>query len=203
MSRLATLAIVLISLGLIAQASPIAAPESQKEAASLEGRGYNCYGSSCYGGLDLVSLCLQLQKDIEYKLSLLDGCLGGGDYKTIILDIVGLLYAACDAIKGYNIGLIGLLTGKLLVIAKIWFAIVISIATHCGKWYGHVEFPVFCELIGKIDLALKLYFLAICNLGGIFGGFFGICFGLFTKVHIALLLKVKFYLCLGALGLKY
>jgi hypothetical protein len=54
-----------------------------------------------------------------------DGCLGGGDYAAIILDIEGLLLAACGAIRGYNIDLIGLLTGKLLVIAKIWAAIVI------------------------------------------------------------------------------
>ncbi|QRV79046.1 hypothetical protein RhiJN_07061 [Ceratobasidium sp. AG-Ba] len=203
MSRIATLAVVLVSLGLLVHATPIAAPESGKEVANLEERGYNCYGSNCYGGLDLVTMMTELQRAIEYKLSLLDGCLTGGDYATIIYDIHGLLMAACGAIKGYNIGLLGLLTGKLLIIAKIWFAIVISIATHCSKWYGHVEFAVFCELISKIDLALKMCFLAICNLGGIFGGFFGICFGLFTKVHIALLVKVKFYLCLEALGLNY
>ncbi|QRV93730.1 hypothetical protein RhiJN_21748 [Ceratobasidium sp. AG-Ba] len=203
LSRFAALALVIVSLGLLVQASPIAAPETSKELVTLEERNKNCYGSYCYGGLDLVTLLLQLQSAIEYKLNLLDGCLDGGDYAAIILDMEGLILAACGAIKGYNIGLLGPLTGKLLVVAKIWAAIVISIATHCGRWYGRVEYPIFCQLIAKIDLALKLCFLAIINLGGIFGGFLGICFGLFTKVHIALLVKVKFFLCLGALGIRY
>ncbi|QRV79050.1 hypothetical protein RhiJN_07065 [Ceratobasidium sp. AG-Ba] len=202
-SRIALFAFVLISLGLLAHASPIAAPEASKELISVEERGQNCYGDYCYGGMDLVALMKQVQYVIEIDLAKLDGCLGGGDYVPIIGRIEGTLLAACGAIKGYNIGLIGLLTGKLLIIAKIWFAIVISIATHCGKWYGHVEFAKFCLLIAKVDLALKLCLLAIINLGGIFGGFLGICVGLFTKVHVALLIKVKFILCLGALGIPY
>ncbi|KAG8742072.1 hypothetical protein FRC10_002055 [Ceratobasidium sp. 414] len=200
MSRLAVVAFVLLSLGFLVNASPVAAPAAGKEVTNLEERGNNCYGSYCYGGLDLVTLMLQLQAAIELKLSLLDGCLHGGDYAAIIVDIEGLLLAACGAIKGYNLGLLGLLTGQLLVVAKIWAAIVISIATHCGKWYGHVEFDIFVGLIVKLDVALKLCLYAIINLGGIFGGFLGICVGLFTKVHIALLVKVKFLLCLGALG---
>ncbi|CCO36027.1 hypothetical protein BN14_10149 [Rhizoctonia solani AG-1 IB] len=201
LSRLAGVAFILLSLGFLVRASPIAlAPGS--EVATIEERADKyCYGKDCYGGLDLVTLLLQLQAAIEFKLKLLDGCLSGGDYKSIIIDIEGLLYAAIGAIKGYKIGLIGLLTGKLLIIAKIWFAIVISIATHCGKWAGHVDFELFLLLIVKLDIALKLLLLAIINLGGIFGGFLGICIGLFAKVHIALLVKVKFFLCLGALKL--
>ncbi|KAG8706806.1 hypothetical protein FRC09_002192 [Ceratobasidium sp. 395] len=199
--RLAAVAFVLLSLGFLVNASPIAAPATSKEVANLEERNNYCYGEYCYGGLDLVTLLLQLQAAIEIKLGLLDGCLHGGDYASIILDIEGLLLAAVSAIKGYNIGLLGLLTGKLLVIAKIWFAIVISIATHCSQWYGHPEFGIFLGLIVKLDIALKLCLLSIIKLGGLFGGLLSICVGLFTKVHIALLVKVKFGLCLGALGL--
>ncbi|CAE7121052.1 unnamed protein product [Rhizoctonia solani] len=141
----------------------------------------------------------QLQAAIEVKLGLLDGCLGGGDYASIIVDIEGILYAAIGAIQGCKIGLLGLLTGKFLIIAKLWFGIVISIATHCGRWAGHAEFSLFIGLIAKIDLALKLCLLAIVNIGGLFGGILGICIGLFTQAHIALLVKVKFVMCLGAL----
>jgi hypothetical protein len=142
LSRLAGVAFILLSLGFLVRASPIAlAPGS--EVATIEERADKyCYGKDCYGGLDLVTLLLQLQAAIEVKLkflgtsilrtftldvltNILDGCLSGGDYKAIIIDIEGLLYAAIGAIKGYKIGLIGLLTGKLLIIAKIWFAIVI------------------------------------------------------------------------------
>ncbi|CAE6475876.1 hypothetical protein ACGC1H_007263 [Rhizoctonia solani] len=204
MSRLAAVAIVLLSLGFLVQASPIAAPAaaSGNEVATIEARhDKNCYGEYCYGGNDIVAILLQLQAAIELKLGLLDGCLGGGDYASIVLDIEGILYAAIGGIKGCKIGLLGLLTGKLLVIAKIWFSIVISIATHCGQWVGHAEFSVFLGLIAKLDLALKLCLFAIINLGGIFGGLLGICIGLFAKVHIALLTKVNFVLCLGALKL--
>ncbi|KAF8606386.1 hypothetical protein BDV93DRAFT_505947 [Ceratobasidium sp. AG-I] len=89
---------------------------------------------------------------------------------------------------------------KLLVIAKIWAAIIISVANHCSRWYGHREFSTFLSLTIKIDLALKLCLLSIVNLGGFFGRFIGTCGGLFTKVHIALLFKTKFGLCLDALG---
>ncbi|KAF8597897.1 hypothetical protein BDV93DRAFT_512966 [Ceratobasidium sp. AG-I] len=171
MSRLAAVAVVFLSLGFLVNSSPIAAPAASTELITLEERTSNCYGGYCYGGLDLVTLLLQLQAAIEYKLSLLDSCLGGGDYAAIIYDIEGLLLAASGAISGYKIGLLGLLTGKLLVIAKIWAAIAI------------------------------LCLLSIVRLGGLFGGFIGICGGLFTKVHIGLLLKIKFGLCLGALGL--
>lgn len=71
MSRLATVAVVLLSLGFLVTASPIAAPAATKELITLEERNSNCYGSYCYGGLDLVTLLLQLQAAIEYKLSLL------------------------------------------------------------------------------------------------------------------------------------
>ncbi|KAB5591075.1 hypothetical protein CTheo_5487 [Ceratobasidium theobromae] len=203
MSRLAIVAFALLSLGLLVQASPIAVavPEVGNAVATIEERGRNCYGSDCYGGNDLVGILLQLQAAIEVKLGLLDGCLGGGDYASIIVDIEGLLYAAIGAIKGCKLGLLGLLTGKLLVIAKIWAGIVISVSTHCGKWYGHADFEVFLGLIAKLDLGLKLCLSSIVGLGGIFGGFTGICVGLFTKVNVNLLLQVKFGLCLGALGL--
>ncbi|CAE6462469.1 unnamed protein product [Rhizoctonia solani] len=202
MSRFATVAFIILSIGLLVQASPIAAPAPEKEVVSLEKRTYsNCYGEYCYGGNDIVGILTQLQAAIEIKLRLLDGCLGGGDYAAILLDIEGLLYAAIGAIQVCKIGLLGFLSGKLLIIAKLWFGIVISIATHCGKWSAHAEFNVFLGLVAKLDLALKLCLYAIINLGGFFGGFLGICIGLFAKVHVALLLKVKFVLCLGALKL--
>ena len=53
-----------------------------------------------------------------------------------------------------------------------------SIATHCNKWYGHKEFVVLVGLIVKLDAALKLCLLSIVKLGGLFGGFIGICGGL-------------------------
>ncbi|KAF8597908.1 hypothetical protein BDV93DRAFT_512976 [Ceratobasidium sp. AG-I] len=201
MSRLTAVAVVFLSLGFLVNSSPIAAPAVSTELITLEERTSNCYGGYCYGGLDLVTLLLQLQQAIEYKLTLLDGCLGGGDYAAIIYDIEGLILAASGAISGYKIGLLGLLTGKLLVIAKIWAAIVISIASHCNKWYGHGDFTILLGLIVKLDIALKLCLLSIVKLGGLFGGFIGICGSLFTQVHIGLLLKIKFSLCLGALGL--
>ncbi|GAB1521572.1 hypothetical protein RhiXN_06258 [Rhizoctonia solani] len=216
MSRLAAVAFIILSLGFLVQASPIAAPApaSGSEVVSLEERTYsapptygnsptygNCYGQYCYGGNDVVAILTQLQAAIEVKLGLLDGCLGGGDYASIIVDIEGILYAAIGAIQACKIGLFGFLTGKLLIIAKIWFGIVISIATHCGRWAGNVEFEVFLGLIAKIDIALKACLFAIINLGGFFGGFLGICIGLFAKVHVALLVKVKFVMCLGALKL--
>ncbi|CAE6535698.1 unnamed protein product [Rhizoctonia solani] len=202
MSRLIAVAFVLLSLGFLVHASPIAAPVPANEVATIEERTYrNCYGEYCYGGNDPVGILTQLQPAIEAKLGLLDGCLGGGDYAAIIIDIEGMLYAAIAAIKGCQIGLLGLLTGKILILAKLWFTICISIATHCAKWAAHAEFAVFLGLIAKIDLALKLCLLAIINLGGIFGGFLSICIGLFTKAHIALLAQVKFVGCLGALKL--
>jgi hypothetical protein len=73
MSRLAVVAIVLLSLGFLVQASPIAAPtpEPGNEVANIQERGRSCYGRYCYGSLDLVSIMLQLQAAIEIKLGLL------------------------------------------------------------------------------------------------------------------------------------
>ena len=53
-----------------------------------------------------------------------------------------------------------------------------SIATHCGKWYGHKDFTIILGLIVKLDIALKLCLLSIVKLGGLFGGLIGICGGL-------------------------
>ncbi|QRV93727.1 hypothetical protein RhiJN_21745 [Ceratobasidium sp. AG-Ba] len=203
MTRVAFMAMLLISLGLVVHASPIAAPESSNEPAGVEERGGSCYGNYCYGGMEMESMLLQFQKHMEIKLIELDGCMKGGNYHKVILEMEQIILVVCGAIKGYKVGLIGLLTGKLLIIAKIWFSIVMSIATHCGKWYGHPEFPAFCLLITKIDAACKLCLLSIINCGGIFGGFLRICIGLFTKAHVAVLLKIKFYSLLGALGIKY
>ncbi|KAJ1304289.1 hypothetical protein OPQ81_005449 [Rhizoctonia solani] len=203
-SRIAAVALVLLSLSFFVQASPIAGPASENQVANIEERTYknnNCYGEYCYGGNDVVSILTQLQAAIEVKLGLLDGCLGGGDYASVIVDIEGILYAAIGAIKGCQLGLLGLLTGKLMIIAKLWFGICISVATHCGQWAGRGDFEVFLGLIAKIDLALKLCLLAIVNLGGIFGGLLSICIGLFTQAHIALLAKVQFVSCLGVLKL--
>lgn len=74
MSRLAAVAVVLPSLGFLVTASPIAAPAASKEVITLEERNSNRYGGYCYGGLDLVTLLMQLQNAIEYKLSLLGEC---------------------------------------------------------------------------------------------------------------------------------
>lgn len=61
---------------------------------------------------------------------LLDGCLQSGGYEAVILDIEGLLYAAVGGIRGYRIGLLGLLSGKALTVARIWSAIVIVSPIH-------------------------------------------------------------------------
>jgi hypothetical protein len=96
MSRLAAVAFVLLSLGFLVQASPIAAPAPGNEVANLEERGKNCYGSYCYGGLDLVTLLLQLQAAIELKLSLL------GEFETVfelsqVTKPLGVQMDACTA----------------------------------------------------------------------------------------------------------
>ncbi|CAE6533683.1 unnamed protein product [Rhizoctonia solani] len=201
MSRLAAVALVLLSLGFLVQASPIAAPAG-KEVATIEERtGKNCYGEYCYGGRDIMAIMLLLQKVIEAKLALLDGCLGGGDYAAIIGDIEGSLYAAIGAIKEYHMSMVDFFSGQIMVIAQIWFAIVISVATHCAKWISHAEWAAFVVLAAKMDLALKLCLLAICDLGGAFSGYLAACIALFTQAHIALLSKVQFILCLGAMHL--
>ena len=71
MPRLAAVAVVLLSLGFLVNSSPVAAPAASTDLMALEERNSNCYGGYCYGGLDLVTLLLQLQAAIEYKLSLL------------------------------------------------------------------------------------------------------------------------------------
>lgn len=143
--RLLAIVVVLLSLGLLVSASPVAAPVLRADVISAEVRNQRCYGGYCYGGLDLMSLLLQLQQAVEFKLALLgmstastysvdllskhtDDCLTGGDYASLIIEIEGMILAANGAIRGYKIGLIELLTGKLLAIAKIWVAIVIVCA---------------------------------------------------------------------------
>ncbi|EUC58664.1 hypothetical protein RSOL_271290 [Rhizoctonia solani AG-3 Rhs1AP] len=182
MSRLAAVTFVLLSLGFLVQASPIAAPTPTpgNEVATIEERtGKNCYGEYCYGGLDLLTIMLRLQAAINIKLVLLNLCrLKGGDYTPIILDIEGLLCAAIDAIRSCKLGLLDLLTGRLLIIAKIWFSIAISITTYCGRWASNTDFDDFLCLVEKLDLALKNCLCAIFELGGMYGGFYGSCFGL-------------------------
>ncbi|KAF8606389.1 hypothetical protein BDV93DRAFT_505950 [Ceratobasidium sp. AG-I] len=205
--RLMLVAVVILSLVFLVSASPIATPVLSTDVFSPEKRNENCYEDYCFGGLGLETLLLQLQQAVEFKLALLDqflkpahtdDCLTGGDYASILLDIEGILLAANGAIRGYQIGLLELVTGKLSVIAKIWADIVVSVATHCSRWSDHHEFKTFLGFIVKIDLALKLCLLSIVNLGGFFGRFIRVCGDLFTD---ALLLKVKFGLYLSALGL--
>jgi hypothetical protein len=74
MSRFVSVAFVILSIGLLVRASPIAAPApaSGKEVIALEERTYsNCYGEYCYGGNDIVAILTQLQIAIEVKLRLL------------------------------------------------------------------------------------------------------------------------------------
>ncbi|KAB5591320.1 hypothetical protein CTheo_5236 [Ceratobasidium theobromae] len=205
MSRLVVLSLVVLSLGLLVHASPIAVsvPAVGNEIATLQERTRKCYAGSCFGGIEIVKLMLELERAIKLRLRSLDKCLQIGGYEAVILEIEALLYAAIEGIHGYNIGLLGLLTGKSLIVAKIWARIVILIATHCGKWYGRVEYDVFLGLIARIDLALKLCLEAIIGMGVGFGGLIRICGPLFARAHIALLLRVKFGVCLGFLGLRY
>lgn len=73
MTRFVALALIVLSLGFLVKASPIAvsAPTTGKELATIEERTANCYYNSCYGGLDIVALMLRLQAAIEVKLGLL------------------------------------------------------------------------------------------------------------------------------------
>ncbi|KAB5588861.1 hypothetical protein CTheo_7693 [Ceratobasidium theobromae] len=202
MSRLVALSLVVLSLGLLIHASPIAVstPVVGNEIATLEERTAKCYANSCFGGIEIVKLMLQLEHAIRLRLLLLDRSLQFGGYEPVILEIEGLLYAAIGGIQSYNIGVLGLLTGKSLTVARIWARIVVLIATHCGKWYGRVEYDVFLGLTARLDLALKLCLGAMINMGAGFGGLLGVCIPL---AHIALLLRVKFGSCLGFLGIAY
>ncbi|KAG8728900.1 hypothetical protein FRC11_010017, partial [Ceratobasidium sp. 423] len=72
MSRLIAVAFVLLSLGFLTQASPIAAPTPANEVVAIEEHtNKSCYGEYCYSGNDLVATLTQLQAAIEVKLGLL------------------------------------------------------------------------------------------------------------------------------------
>ncbi|KAF8759115.1 hypothetical protein RHS01_02895 [Rhizoctonia solani] len=92
----------------------------------------------------------------------------------------------------------GLLNGKIVVIVNLCVSIVIDIASHCGKWSDKPNFDVFLGLIVVIDVALK-GLLSAC--GGLLGTILGLIAGLLGGANLALLLKVKFNLCVGILGL--
>ena len=70
-SRLTLVAVVLLSLVILVNASPIALLVFNEDVVSLEKVNQNCYGEYSYGGLDIVTLLLQLQQEIEFKLALL------------------------------------------------------------------------------------------------------------------------------------
>ncbi|KAG9103865.1 hypothetical protein FRC06_007394, partial [Ceratobasidium sp. 370] len=94
--------------------------------------------------------------------------------------------------------LLGLLNGKLLVIVNLCVSIVVTVATHCAKWSDKAGYDAFLTLCVVIDVALK-GLLSAC--GGLLGVVLGLLAGLLGGANLVLLIKVKFFLCIGLLGL--
>lgn len=70
MSRLVVLSLVILSLGLLIHASPIAVsvPAVGSEIATLQERTRKCYAGSCFGGIEIVKLMLELEHAIKLRL---------------------------------------------------------------------------------------------------------------------------------------
>ncbi|CCO26314.1 hypothetical protein BN14_00334 [Rhizoctonia solani AG-1 IB] len=192
LARLLAIAFVVLSFSMIVWGAPVEA------AKDLIARGGTC-SVGCTTGSQVVDILVKLKADINLKLDLLDGCYNNGtDPKGIIADIVILINAAVALILALPKDLLGLLNGKILVIVNLCVSIVVDIASHCGKWSDKPDFDVFLGLIVVIDIALKGLLAAV---GGLLGTILGLIAGLLGGVNLALLIKVKFFLCIGILGL--
>ncbi|KAG9074338.1 hypothetical protein FS749_014114 [Ceratobasidium sp. UAMH 11750] len=195
LARLIAFVFVLLSFSLLVCAVP--APAVAPADNDLVARG-GC-GVGCNTGNQVVDILLKLKADIAIKLGLLDGCYNDGtDPSGIIADIVILINAAVALILACPKDLLGLLNGKILVIVNLCVSIVITIATHCAKWCDKPDYDDFLTLIVVLDVALK-GLLSAC--GGLLGTILGLIAGLLGGANLALLIKVKFYLCIGILGL--
>ncbi|CAE6409955.1 unnamed protein product [Rhizoctonia solani] len=192
LARLLAIAFVVLSFSMIVWGAPVEA------AKDLIARGGTC-SVGCTTGDQVVAILVKLKAEIKLKLDLLDGCYNNGtDPKGIIADIVILINAAVALILALPKDLLGLLNGKILVIVNLCVSIVVDIASHCGKWSDKPDFDVFLGLIVVIDIALKGLLAAV---GGLLGTILGLIAGLLGGVNLALLIKVKFFLCIGILGL--
>ncbi|KAG8707530.1 hypothetical protein FRC09_001772 [Ceratobasidium sp. 395] len=201
-SRFSAFVLVLLSsLALLSCASPIAGgaavaiPEH-----NLVARGGTCT-TGCTTGTDTFNILLDLKAKLDVQLGLLDKCLDDKtDPTEVILKIEALIKVAVEAILKLKVDLTGLLNLKITVIVNLLVTIVISIATHCGKWVDkgaalHIKLDVFLALIVKLDVALKLL-LSTCNgLGAV------LLVLVKVLINVTILIKVKFNLCIGILGL--
>ncbi|KAG9118811.1 hypothetical protein FRC07_006494 [Ceratobasidium sp. 392] len=195
-NRFFAFAFLVLSFSLLVYAAPAAlvAPVSK----DLIARGGTCT-IGCTTGTDVVDILLKLKADLDIKLSLLDGCYNDGtDPSGVIAEIVALINAAVVLILALPKDLLGLLNGKILVIVNLCVSIVITVATHCAKWSDKAGYDAFLTLCVVIDAALKAL-LSAC--GGLLGTILGLIAGLLGGANLALLIKVKFFLCIGILGL--
>ncbi|KAJ1302432.1 hypothetical protein OPQ81_002750 [Rhizoctonia solani] len=188
----------LSSLSLLACASPVAAPAA---AVALPEHGLVPRGTcvvGCTTGTKTEEILVKLKADVDIQLGLLDKCLETGEKPdAIILKIEALINVAVAAIVKLDVDLLGLLNGKITIIVNLLVSILISVATHCGKWAskGAAEFEVFLQLCVKLDVALKAL-LSTCNgLGAL------LLVLIKVLVDVSVLVKVKFSLCIGILGL--
>ncbi|GAB1517353.1 hypothetical protein RhiTH_000399 [Rhizoctonia solani] len=192
LARILAIAFVVLSFSMLVWGAPVEAGKN------LLARGGTC-SVGCTTGNQVVDILVRLKADIAIKLDLLDACYNNGtDPAGIIADIVVLINAAVVLILALPKDLLGLLNGKILIIVNLCVSIVIDIASHCGKWSDKPNFDVFLGLIVVIDVALK-GLLSAC--GGLLGTILGLIAGLLGGANLALLLKVKFNLCVGILGL--
>ncbi|KEP54866.1 putative transmembrane protein [Rhizoctonia solani 123E] len=192
LARLLAISFILLSFTLLVWSAPVEAGKN------LIARGGTC-AIGCTTGNQVYTILINLKAALAIKLALLDGCYyNGTDPTSVVADIVALINAATASILACPKDLLGLLNGKILVIVNLCVSIVIDIASHCGKWSDKPKYDVFLTLIVVIDVALK-GLLSAC--GGLLGTLLGLIAGLLGGVNIALLLKVKFKLCLGILGL--
>ncbi|KAG9118985.1 hypothetical protein FRC07_006223 [Ceratobasidium sp. 392] len=195
-TRFIAFALLLLSFSLLVYAAPAAlvAPVGS----GLIARGGTCT-VGCTTGNQVADILVKLKADIAVKLDLLDGCYDNGtDPSGIIADIAALINAAVALILALPKDLLGLLNGKILVIVNLCVSIVITIATHCAKWGDKAGYDAFLTLCVVIDVALK-GLLSAC--GGLLGVILGLIAGLLGGANLALLIKVKFFLCIGILGL--
>ncbi|KAG8685217.1 hypothetical protein FRC11_010932 [Ceratobasidium sp. 423] len=192
LARLLAIAFVMLSFSMIAWTAPVEVGKN------LIARGGTC-SLGCPTGNQVVDILIKLKANIKLKLDLLDACYNNGtDPAGIIADIVVLINAAVDLILAEPKDLLGLLNGKIIVIVNLCVSIVVDIASHCGMWSDKPNFDVFLTLIAAIDVALKGLLSAVC---GLLGTILALLASLLGGANLALLLKVKFNLCIGILGL--
>ncbi|EUC58316.1 hypothetical protein RSOL_248600 [Rhizoctonia solani AG-3 Rhs1AP] len=196
MSRLLTLAFMILSLGLLVQASPRMLPATihVSGVSTLKNEtSPGCIGDTCFGGLELVPIMEKLQNAVEIRLKSLDQSLetNGANYVDILNSIENLICDAIGAIQVCKLSWKDHLSGKLLKAVKIWHNIVMAIAMNLGKWVGRAEFRTMEGPIQKIHIALENCQVAITKLGGVFGGVVGFGANLFTKAEFGILHAVN------------